>query len=194
MSHSHANATPMLDRRDDLLQLRPLTEQDAESMTTLRASNRDFFQPFEPRREDEWYTLDSQRADIAAAEQQLLAGRKYYFGIFSAAGNDLVGWVTLSCIERGVWQNCNLGYSVAQSQNGKGIATGAVSAALSIAFKELELHRVQAAVMLHNQASARVLEKNGFRREGLAERYLRLNGEWEDHSIFAITAEEFAVN
>ena len=60
------------------------------------------------------------------------------------------------------------------------------------AFRRLGLHRVQAAVMPRNAASIRVLEKNGFRREGLAPRYLRINGEWEDHLIFARTAEDEA--
>jgi [ribosomal protein S5]-alanine N-acetyltransferase len=62
---------------------------------------------------------------------------------------------------------------------------------LDVAFRELELHRVQAAVMPINRASIRVLEKTGFREEGLALRYLQINGVWEDHKLFAMTAEEW---
>src|SRR5205085_692254 len=79
---------------------------------------------------------------------------------------------------------------VDRAANGRGICTEAVGLVVGIALDRLGLHRVQAAVMPRNAASIRVLEKNGFRREGLAPRYLRINGRWEDHLIFAVTAED----
>ena len=83
-----------------------------------------------------------------------------------------------------------MGYFLDQARGGRGLASEAVALALRFAFGPARLHRVQAAVMPHNVRSARVLEKNGFRREGFAPRYLRLDGAWQDHDLFAITAEE----
>jgi len=171
-----------------VVRLRALTVEDAPAVTQLLIDNRTFFQPFEPEHDDEWYSVEHQRAEIEAVAAQQRLGRMAMYGIVMPdAEAELVGWITLSCIERGVWQNCNLGYSVSQSCNGRGIATAAVRLAVTAAFDELELHRVQAAVMPTNAASIRVLEKNGFRREGHAPRYLKLAGRWEDHDIFAIT-------
>ena len=88
---------------------------------------------------------------------------------------------------RGIFQNAYLGYSIAERWNGQGLATEAVGVAMELAFGELGLHRVQAAVMPRNIGSIRVLEKNGFREEGYAVGYLCINGVWEDHRIFART-------
>jgi ribosomal-protein-alanine N-acetyltransferase len=106
----------------------------------------------------------------------------------------MVGTITLSMVVRAAWQNAMLGYWVARASGGRGYATAAAGQAVAFALgeRELGLHRVQAAVMPRNAASIRVLEKNGFRREGLAERYLRIAGRWEDHLLFALTAEEHA--
>jgi [ribosomal protein S5]-alanine N-acetyltransferase len=92
---------------------------------------------------------------------------------------------------RRVFQNAHLGYAVTEAANGRGYATEAVQEATRIAFEELGLHRVQAAVIPRNDASIRVLEKAGFRREGFAERYLLINGAWEDHLVFAVTREGY---
>ena len=102
----------------------------------------------------------------------------------------LVGRVALNHVSRGAWQNANLGYFVDRDHGGRGIATEAVRLTLVFAFGTLALHRVQAAVMPGNAASIRVVEKNGFRREGLARRFLEINGRWEDHLLFALTSED----
>ena len=95
--------------------------------------------------------------------------------------------MNLNAVVRGVFQNAYLGYAVAEAANGRGYATQAVREATRIGFGELGLHRIQAAVIPRNAGSVRVLEKAGFRREGFAERYLLINGTWEDHILFAVT-------
>jgi ribosomal-protein-alanine N-acetyltransferase len=84
-----------------------------------------------------------------------------------------------------------LGYAMAERCNGRGWMSEAVGLVLGVAFTRLQLHRVQANAMPRNMASLRVLEKNGFRREGYSPRYLCINGVWEDHVSCAITAEEY---
>jgi ribosomal-protein-alanine N-acetyltransferase len=117
------------------------------------------------------------------------AGTAYAFAIVDRADDRIVGMVQLSHVSRGAWENATLGYWVAESDGGRGVATEAVAQTLAFAFDSLGLHRLQAGVMPRNLRSIRVLQKNGFRREGLAERYLRIAGSWEDHALFAITAE-----
>lgn len=102
----------------------------------------------------------------------------------------IMGRIGLSGVVRGAFQNAFLGYWMANEWAGTGLMTEAVNLTVDFAFRALHLHRVQAAVMPRNLASLRVLEKIGFRREGLAERYLKIAGVWEDHIIFATTADE----
>jgi [ribosomal protein S5]-alanine N-acetyltransferase len=105
--------------------------------------------------------------------------------------DQLIGRIALSNVVRGAWQNATLGYFLDQTHNGKGYTSLAVSLVLKFAFTTAELHRVQAGVMPRNLPSIRVLEKNGFRQEGLSLRYLQINGNWEDHLMFAQTREEY---
>ncbi len=102
-----------------------------------------------------------------------------------------MGRIALSNIVRGAAQYATIGYSVDQSHNGKGYATEAVRQAVAFAFRDAGLHRVRGAVMPDNPASARVLLKAGFRPEGHFLRYLRINGRWADHDIYAITEEDW---
>jgi ribosomal-protein-alanine N-acetyltransferase len=152
--------------------------------------NRSFLEPFEPARPESDFTLAGQVASLRAVEEARAAGTTYAFGI-RAPGGELAGRITLSQVFRRNFRNCYLGYWVAESHNGRGYATSAVLQAVGYAFEVLGLHRVQANVMTKNPRSARVLEKAGFRREGLALRYLEIAGRWEDHDMFAITAEEW---
>jgi len=103
----------------------------------------------------------------------------------------IVGRVTLGRVTRGAFLNTYLGYFIDESEQGKGLMTEAVRCALDLAFGPLGMHRVQAAIMPRNVGSLRVAEKCGFRHEGRALRYLQIAGVWEDHDIFALTAEEW---
>ncbi|MDP9037228.1 MAG: GNAT family N-acetyltransferase, partial [Myxococcota bacterium] len=103
----------------------------------------------------------------------------------------VIGRVALGGVLRGAFQNAYLGYWLDRDYQGRGLMTEAVRATTFFAFTSARLHRVQAAVMPRNHASLRVLEKLGYRREGLAERYLCIAGKWEDHILLAATAEEW---
>jgi ribosomal-protein-alanine N-acetyltransferase len=105
--------------------------------------------------------------------------------------NRIIGRIALGGVLRGAFQNAYLGYWIDQEHQGRGLMTEAVRATTSFAFSAAGLHRVQAAVMPRNAGSLRVLEKAGYRREGVAERYLSIAGNWEDHVLFAVTREEW---
>jgi ribosomal-protein-alanine N-acetyltransferase len=103
----------------------------------------------------------------------------------------VIGRIALGGVLRGAFQNAYLGYWIDVAKQGLGLMPEAVRAATTFAFHRVGLHRVQAAVMPRNGRSMRVLEKVGYRREGLALRYLSIAGAWEDHVLFAVTAEEW---
>ena len=176
-----------MELRGERVLVRPLVDEDAALALAYLEENRAFLEHWEPHRDDSWFTVEAQRREIAAAVEDRAADRAYAFGVF--AGGELVGRIALSQVFRGSFQNAYLGYSVAERWNGHGFATEAVGLALRFAFEKAALHRVQAAVMPRNAGSIRVLEKNGFREEGYAVRYLCINGAWEDHRIFARTRD-----
>ena len=138
-------------------------------------------------RDDDWFTLERQRRELEAEAGARAAGQSLAFGVF--ADGVLAGRVALTNIVRGAFRNAYLGYAIDRGHTGRGIGTAAVGQAVAIAW-DAGLHRVQAAVSLDNAASRRVLEKVGFRREGLALRYLLLAGRWTDQELWAITTED----
>ena len=172
--------------------LRLLQLADAQALLNIMLAGREVYERYQPAKPEHQYTLAVTRDEIAKGLVRQEADEEYTFGIF--IGQDkLVGRIRLSAIHRALWQNANLGYFISTPYQGRGFATEAVRQAAAFAFQEIGLHRVQAAVMPWNPASQRVMEKAGFRREGLAKRYLQINGVWEDHFIFALTAEEVEV-
>lgn len=171
--------------------LKPLTLANAEQVLQLRNRNRDYLKKYEPIRPESYWTLEVQQEMLINGEQNFEAGQGYVFGIFESANEQLVGRIEISGVARGPFQNGNLGYFVDKDHHGKGYASAAVQQCLHFAFTEGQLHRLQAGVMPWNTPSLRVLEKSGFRHEGLAKRYLHINGNWEDHALYAITVEDW---
>jgi ribosomal-protein-alanine N-acetyltransferase len=166
---------------------RLLTLGDAAELGALLAANREFLAPFEPFRAEDYFTADGQRACIEDVLRQTAAGTSLPHVIVE--DGRIIGRITLSGITRGPLQSASLGYWVAESANGRGVASAAVARMAKVAFDELGLHRLEAGTLVHNTASQRVLERNGFQRYGLAPRYLRIDGDWRDHILFQLLAE-----
>ncbi len=146
--------------------------------------------PYEPTRPDSHFTLATQSRMLEEEARAWRAGLQYVFGIFDHT-DSLVGRISLANVVRGGWHNATVGYFVDEANNGRGIATEGLRLVTAFGFGPAGLHRVQAGVMPRNRASIRVVEKNHYRFEGVALRYLCINGVWEDHNIYAVTAEEW---
>jgi ribosomal-protein-alanine N-acetyltransferase len=170
--------------------LRPLVVEDAAAVLDVWLRNKEFLAPFEPDRPPEFGTLGGQSAAILRDIDDAREDRSYVFGIFLNSTDELIGRISLSKIVRHSFQNGVCGYFCDRPHNGRGHTTEAVRLIVRFAFEELGLHRIEAGVMPHNIASIRVLEKAGFRREGLMIRYLKIDGAWRDHISFAITTED----
>lgn len=129
------------------------------------------------------------RCNARDRERQLGSGCA--FGVF--VGPSFVGEMNLSSIQRGPFQSAYIGYWISEDVAGHGYTPEALVVIMRYAFEELGLHRVQIAIIPRNAASRRVVEKLGIREEGIALRYLEINGVWEDHVRYAVTSEEWAV-
>ncbi|MGW8958609.1 GNAT family N-acetyltransferase [Paenibacillus sp. NPDC055715] len=137
-----------------------------------------------------YFTQEEQARLISLGLEAAQAGQGYTFGLFLPENDRLIGRMELSGVARGPFQNANLGYFVDPTHHGQGSATSAVKDVVRYAINELGLHRIQAGVMPRNTPSNRVMEKAGFRWEGLALNYLKINGVWEDHVLYALTAKD----
>lgn len=172
--------------------IRPLDADDAPNLLELQISNQQFLQPYEPVKQESYFTLQGQQEMIERNRELREEGSKYSFGIFLLDGG-LIGSVNLSNVSRGVFQNCTIGYFIGEAYNGKGYMTEAVSLTLRFAFLHAGLHRVEAGAMPHNLRSQRVLEKAGFAYIGLSPYHVQINGAWEDHLLYSITKENYIV-
>lgn len=162
--------------------VRVVTEDDTAEITALVARNRDFLAPWEPIRPPDFATEPHQRRMVLDA----LARHADGGGIPLVITHDglIVGRVNVNDIVRGAFQSAHLGYWVGEEHNGRGFASAAVAATITLAFGEYGLHRLQAGTLLHNHGSQTVLRRNGFSEIGVAPRYLRIAGDWQDHLLF----------
>jgi ribosomal-protein-alanine N-acetyltransferase len=173
--------------------LRPLSVTDFPAWTEVRTRNADWLLRWEPRRlpgqPDVTTDRDAFSVRCSARERERQLGTGYGFGVF--VEGRFAGEINLSAIQRGPFQSAYVGYWIDEAEAGRGYTPEALVVLIRFAFDDLRLHRVQIAIIPRNTASRRVVEKVKIREEGVAERYLEINGVWEDHVRYAITAEEW---
>lgn len=163
---------------------RLLTTADAAELAELERLNTEFLAPWQPVRPASFHTVENRCREIEEVLRYYERGMAIPHVILDQ--DRIVGRVTLSNIVRYAFQSCNLGYWVAEAENGRGHATAAAAAMIRVAFEDLGLHRIEAGALTHNLGSQRVLERNGFERFGLAPAYLQIGGRWQDHILFQL--------
>lgn len=175
------------------LLLRPLVASDFPSWREVRRRNVDWLTKWEaariPGAPDVVEDRGAFEARCAARQRERMLGTGFGFGVF--VGGDFAGEINLNSIQRGPFQNAYIGYWIDEKQAGNSYMSEAVALIAKFAFDELHLHRIQIAIIPRNRNSRRVVEKLGLREEGVAERYLEINGVWEDHCRYAMTVEEW---
>jgi ribosomal-protein-alanine N-acetyltransferase len=171
--------------------LRPPLQGDWREWATLRAESRDFLVPWEPAWPYDALTRSAFRRRVKAYRSEMRQGTSYSFLVFRKGDSTLIGGVTLSNLRRGVAQSASLGYWAGARHSRQGYMTEALAAALGFAFGPLGLHRVEAACLPDNAASRALLIRSGFREEGYAREYLRINGRWQDHVLFGLLRDDF---
>jgi ribosomal-protein-alanine N-acetyltransferase len=134
----------------------------------------------------------------SARERERQLGTGFGFGIFVRSTGyrrrtreTFCGEINLSSVQRGPFQSAYVGYWIDQAQAGHGYMPEALVLVARFAFEQVHLHRIQVSIIPRNQRSRRVVEKLKLRDEGIAQRYLEINGVWEDHVRYALTVEEW---
>ncbi|WP_102192116.1 GNAT family N-acetyltransferase [Microbacterium aurantiacum] len=163
--------------------LRPVHTGDGAALARAYTANRAHLAPWEPTRSEDFFTSEQQERHVAVCVEDAAAGRGVRFVIESDDG-EIRGRVNLNNIVRGAFWSADLGYWIDASRLHRGLGSHAVDRIAMYAGKELRLHRLQAATLLHNIGSQRVLTGNGFERIGMAPSYLKIAGEWQDHLLF----------
>ena len=174
--------------------LRPLVVEDFAAWKEVRSRNADWLLKWEPMRTpgapDPVSNRDTFAVRCGARQRERQLGTGFGYGIF--VDGRFAGEINLSIVQRGPFQSAYVGYWIDEARAGHGYMPEALVLLCRAAFEDLHLHRVQISIIPRNTASRRVVEKLGIRDEGVAQRYLEINGVWEDHVRYALTSEEWA--
>jgi len=178
--------------RGDGVALRPAIAEDFLAWARLREQSRAFLTPWEPTWPEDDLTRAAFRRRLRRQAEEMARDESFAFLIFEATSEELLGGLTLGGVRRGVAQAATLGYWMGAPHAGKGYMTRAVAAVVRFGFGTLRLHRIEAACIPDNAPSMALLKRNGFRREGFARAYLKINDAWRDHVLFALVEGEAA--
>jgi ribosomal-protein-alanine N-acetyltransferase len=176
--------------RGEGVYLRPAIAADYSAWARLREQSRAFLAPWEPTWPSDDLTRSAFRRRLRRQAEDIAADESFAFLIFESTSDELLGGLTLGGIRRGVAQAATLGYWMGAPNAGKGRMTRAVAAVVRFGFDTLRLHRIEAACIPDNAPSIALLERNGFRREGFARAYLKINDAWRDHVLLALLEGE----
>ncbi len=171
--------------------LRPPQQGDWRAWSELREESREFLAAWEPTWPHDALTRSAFRRRVRAYDREWQQGSGYSFLVLLRQDDSVLGGITLTNLRRGVAQSISLGYWIGSRHARQGYMTEALQAALEFCFGDLGLHRVEAACLSNNQASTRLLTRSGFREEGYARQFLRINGRWQDHMLFAILRDDW---
>ena len=174
--------------------LRPLHADDWEQWRDVRVRCREWLERWEPCAEpgsvDPALDRDAFRARCSAWDRQRHFDAAYGFGLFLRDGR-FAGEVSLGSVQRGPFQMAYVGYWIDEALAGQRYVPEGVVLLMRYAFDALALHRLEAAIVPRNAASRRVAERLGMRDEGIAMRFLQIQGVYEDHVRYAMTVEEW---
>jgi ribosomal-protein-alanine N-acetyltransferase len=176
----------------DRLILRTPMSADAIDYAQYQSRNREFFAPWSPTRAPSYFDPAWWRQSLNELETSMTSGAVLAFGLYlQSSSGQLVGTCKLDQVARGAFQSAMLGYGLDAAIEGKGYMTEALTCLMAHAFNVMKLHRIQANHLPENVRSAATLARLGFEPEGLARRYLFINGAWRDHVLNALINQHF---
>ncbi len=167
------------------LTLRPPTHSDFRDWAALRLESRDFLTPWEPTWADDHLSRKSFTNRVYWAQRSVAGGTAVPLFLFRRDDGVLVGAITLDNIRRGPAQAGTLGYWTGATHARRGYMREAIGAVVHHAFARLDLSRLEAACLPENAASRGLLERSGFKYEGVAQSYLQIDGRWRTHVLYA---------
>ncbi len=159
---------------------------DAERIAEYFRNNRKHLKPWDPAREDAFFTTEGWQQRLLKLTEVHKLSLGFYLLIIDLATDKMLGTISFSNLNRFPIHSCNVGYSLAESAQGRGIMTRALKTACHYMFSIQKMHRVTAAYIPHNKRSESVLERVGFAHEGHAKDYILIDGRWEDHNLMSL--------
>lgn len=183
--------TPAIATAAGRVRLRPLSRRDGRHWSEFRNADEHLLRPVEPTVPGPWWEAHTKamwRRNYSGLTAMAAQGVLLPFAI--EVDGAFAGQLTLGNVQHGVVCSCWIGYWVYSGFSGRGVASSALALGVDHAMTEVGMHRVEATVLESNVASRRVLEKVGFREEGLLQRNLHINGQWRDHVLVGLTVEE----
>lgn len=165
------------------LVLKVLDENSASQVLDYYERNHEFLEEWEPVKGPEFYTIGYQQEALRKELSKITSGEAFRVWLYKKEEihTKTIGSIGLNNIVYGAFLSCHLGYKLDQEEINLGYMTEALEKVIEFAFTALRLHRIEANIMPRNLRSMRVVRKLGFYDEGIAQKYLRINGTWEDH-------------
>lgn len=167
--------------------LRLAQPNDVPAIIDYYTLNKSHLAPFEPTKSEEFYTKSFWYLEVKRRLDDFRIDRSFKVFLCNKENPKvIIGSINFTNFVRGVVQACTLGYSLAAVEQGKGYMTEGLRVAIAYLFTEMNLHRIMAAYLPHNQRSGLVLRRLGFQVEGYARDYLMINGQWQDHILTSL--------
>jgi len=186
-----AGSPPALRLLGEHVILRPAGRTDYEAWMELRSNSRRFLTPWEPSWSGDALSRAAYRRRLARYSADWRNDQGYSLFIFRREDGRLMGGIGLTNLRRGVSETASLGYWMGERYAGRGYMKDALRQMLRFSFERLNLHRIEAACLPHNETSRHLLLRCGFREEGYARKYLCIDGKWQDHVLFALLREDW---
>lgn len=166
------------------MEIRLIKNTDAKMLSAYHLKNAHHFKQWEPKHEADYYSVQQLKNRLSTFLIAQNKGRAAYF--VAIDNNEIIAQCSLTNIIYGPLKGGHIGYSVDAAFEGTGLMTQVCKETIDHAFKKLNLNRLMAAYIPHNSRSEALLKKLGFSREGLARKYLQINGQWEDHVLTSL--------
>ncbi|CAM2831639.1 GNAT family N-acetyltransferase [Moritella viscosa] len=160
-----------------------LNPDDVELLVKYERDNRSHLSPWEPTRIAGYFGLEETKKRVELNFKNFQLGSSISLVAFDKSKSEIICLCTFSNIVHGVFQACNLGYSISEKKQGKGLMFEMLQASIQYVFIEYNLHRVMANYIPSNIRSEKLLDKLGFQKEGMAKSYLKISGSWQDHVL-----------
>ncbi|GAA4222886.1 GNAT family N-acetyltransferase [Sagittula marina] len=167
------------------LTLRPPLHSDFNAWCAVRQESRDYLTPWEPSWSEDHLSRKAFTNRVYWAQRSVTGETAIPLFLIRRADNALIGAITLDNIRRGPAQAGTLGYWTGQRYARQGYMAEAITAVTHHAFERLGLSRMEAACLPENTASRGLLERSGFKYEGVAQSYLQINGRWRTHVLYS---------
>jgi ribosomal-protein-alanine N-acetyltransferase len=171
----------------DRLIITTLNEEAAPMVLSFYEDNKTHFEPWEPKRGDNFYTFSYQKASLTAEQHQMSEGKLFRYWVFLKNNpKEVIGSVCFHNLLKEPYHSCSLGYKISHNYLHQGYALESIGYCINLMFETHNIHRIDAFIMPDNTPSRRLIEKLSFLYEGVAASFARIGGSWCDHRHYAL--------